>query len=137
MGNCLNWYYSQKDYDVEDARKDLAESLEKKEINTIKLNDVVATLFHQKGDKYRLEFSRELGNYYIANSKLKNQLVITFNNVANVNNVKKGISFNGTNEVKITIKKKNIPISKINGNYFLIINSDSEDFMLEKFEINK
>ena len=135
MGNCLNWYYSQKDYDVEEARKDLAESLEKKE--TIKVNDVVATLFHQKGDKYRLEFSRELGNYYIANSKLKNQLVITFNNVATVNNIKKGISFNGTKEVKITIRKNNIPISKINGNYFLNINSDSKDFKLEKFEINK
>ena len=135
MGNCLNWYYRQKDYDVEEARKDLAESLEKKE--TIKVNDVVATLFHQKGDKYRLEFSRELRNYYIANSKLKNQLVITFNNAANVNNVKKGISNNGTNQVKITIRKNNIPISKINGNCFLIINSDSEDFKLEKFEINK
>ena len=135
MGNCLNWYYSQKDYDVEETRKDLAESLEKKE--TIKVNDVVATLFHQKGDKYRLEFSRELGNYYIANSKLKNQLVITFNNVATVNNIKKGISFNGTKEVKITIRKNNIPISKINGNYFLNINSDSNDFKLEKFEINK
>ena len=134
MGNCLNWYYSQKDYDVEEARKDLAKSIKEKEI--IKVNDVVATLFRQKGGKYRLEFSKELCNYYIA-SKLKNQLVIKFNNAANVNNVKKGISDNGGYQVKITIKKNNIPISKINGNYFLIIYSNAEDFKLEKFEINQ